>query len=55
MQGFIKTMFGDKRTVMVAVASIIIAFAALHSPATAFAGAILPLCLLAGAAYLARH
>jgi len=55
MHGFIKTLFGDRRTFIVAVSSIIIAYATLHSPATAFAGVILPLCLLAGAAYLARY
>lgn len=55
MQGFFKTLFGDKYTLVVAASSILVAFAVLHSPATAFAGLILPFCLLAGAAYLARR
>ena len=55
MQGFIKTLFGDKRTLLVAVFSILIAYAVLHSPASLYAGIILPFCLLAGAAYLAKH
>lgn len=55
MQGFIKTLFGDTNTLAATAASILIAFAVLHSPATILAGLILPLCLLAGAAYLARH
>ncbi len=55
MQGFIKTLFGDKHTLAVAAASGLIAFAVLHSPATILAGLIFPLCLLAGAAYLARR
>jgi hypothetical protein len=55
MQGFVKTLFGDKHTLAVAAASVLIAFAVLHSPATIMAGLILPLCLLASAAYLARR
>lgn len=55
MQGFIKTLFGDKRTFAVAALSILFALAVLHSPAAILAGLVLPFCLLAGAAYLARH
>lgn len=55
MQGFIKTLFGDKRTLAVVALSILVALVLLHSPAAPLAGLVLPLCLLAGAAYLARH
>jgi hypothetical protein len=55
MQGFIKTLFGDKYTLGVAVGCIVIAAALLHSPAAIFAGLVLPVCLLCGAAYLARR
>ena len=55
MQGFIKTLFGDKRTLAVTALSILVAVVVLHSPAFLAAGMVLPLCLLAGAAYLARH
>lgn len=55
MQGFIKTLFGDKHTVGVTAASIVIALAVLHTPEAALAGILLPCCLLAGAAYLAKR
>ncbi len=55
MQGFIKTLFGDKRTLAVAGGSMLVALAVLHSPVAAWAGLVFPACLLAGAAYLARH
>jgi len=55
MQGFIKTLFGDRRTLAVAAASLLIALAILHSPAAITAGLIFPVCLLASAAYLAGH
>lgn len=55
MQGFFKTLFGDKRTLAVAGLSILAVFAVLHSPAAPLAGLVLPLCLMAGAAYLAKH
>ncbi|HYP62742.1 MAG TPA: hypothetical protein VEQ16_02575 [Acidocella sp.] len=55
MQGFIKTLFGDKRTLAVAGLSILAALAVLHTPAAVLAGLVLPFCLLGGAAYLARH
>ena len=38
MQGFVKTLFGDKHTLAVAVSSVLIALAVLHSPATTMAG-----------------
>ena len=55
MQGFIKTLFGDKRTLAVAAVSILSVLVVLHSPAAILAGLVLPICLLAGTAYLARH
>ncbi|WP_298161646.1 hypothetical protein [Acidocella sp.] len=55
MQGFIKTLFGDKNTLMVAGGSILLAVGLLHTPAHELAGVALPLCLLAGAGYLARR
>ncbi|MDE2238801.1 MAG: hypothetical protein KGJ73_02585 [Rhodospirillales bacterium] len=55
MNGFIKTLFGDKRTLAVTALSILVTLAVLHSPVLLAAGLVLPLCLLAGAAYLARH
>lgn len=55
MQGFIKTLFGDKRTLAVTAASVLVALVVLHSPASLVAGVVLPLCLLAAAAHLARH
>jgi hypothetical protein len=55
MQGFIKTLFGDKYTLIVAACSGVVAFAVLHSPAAILAGVILPICLLGGVAYLARR
>jgi hypothetical protein len=55
MQGFIKTLFGDKRTLAVAGLSILTTLAVLHSPAAILAGLVLPFCLLGSAAYLARH
>ena len=55
MQGFIKTLFGDKHTLGVVGLSIIAAALVLHTPAAILAGALLPCCLLGGAAYLAKH
>jgi O-antigen/teichoic acid export membrane protein len=55
MQGFIKTLFGDKYTVGVAALSIVVAVVILHTPVAVLAGIALPCCLLAGAAYLAKH
>ncbi len=55
MQGFIKTLIGDRTTLAVAVADVLIALALLHSPAARFSGLVLPLCLLASVAFLARR
>ncbi len=55
MQGFIKTLFGDKYTLAVAGGCIVIAVALLHTPGASFTGLVLPACLLGGAAYLAKH
>ena len=55
MQGFLKTLFGDRHGLAVAASSVLIAIAILHSPATLLAGLIFPICLLAGVAYLARR
>ncbi|MDE8350176.1 MAG: hypothetical protein POG74_11985 [Acidocella sp.] len=55
MQGFIKTLFGDTSTLAVTAGAIFAAVLVLHSPVPALAGAVLPLGLLAGAAYLARR
>ncbi|MBB5373411.1 hypothetical protein [Acidocella aromatica] len=55
MRGFIKTLFGDQRTLSVVGLSILVAVVVLHSPAELAAGLALPVSLLAGAAYLARH
>lgn len=55
MKPLFKTLFGDRRTIAVAAASLLVTALVLYSPAAAFAGAVLPVCLLGGAAYLARH
>lgn len=55
MRGFLKTLFGDKRTLAVAGLSILVALAVMHTPAAPLTGLVLPPCLLAAAAYLARH
>jgi len=55
MQGFIKTLFGDKYTLGVAGICILVAVALLHTPAAILVGAVLPISLLGGAAYLARR
>ena len=55
MQGFIKTLIGDKHTLAVAAANVLIALALLHSPAARTTGLVLPLCLLGSAAFLARR
>lgn len=55
MRGFIKTLFGDAGTLAVTGLSIVIAFAVLRSPAAPYAGLALPLCLLGGAAWLAKR
>jgi hypothetical protein len=55
MQGFIKTLFGDARNVAVAAICISIAALLLITPAAIVTGLVLPIALLAGAAYLAKH
>lgn len=55
MQGFIKTLFGDRRTFIIAAISIIAAYAILHTQFAELAGLLLPVLLLCGANYLAKH
>jgi hypothetical protein len=55
MQTFIKTLVGDGRNFLVAGVCIGFAVLLLHSPLTMFAGIGLPVALLAGAAYVAKH
>jgi hypothetical protein len=55
MRGFIKTLFGDARTLCVAAICILLAVLILHSPYAIIAGIALPVTLLIGAAYLAKH
>ncbi len=55
MRVFMKTVFGDIPTLLVAGLCLAVAIAILHTPAAILAGAVLPLCLLGGAAYLARR
>ncbi|NNM57521.1 hypothetical protein [Acidocella sp.] len=55
MRALFKTLFGSARTIGAAAAAAGLAVLALHGPAPALAGAVLPVALLAGAAYLARH
>jgi hypothetical protein len=55
MRGLIKTLFGDARHLVVVAGCIIVTLALLHTclaPAAAF---VLPVSLLAGAAYLAKR
>jgi hypothetical protein len=55
MRGFMKTLFGDLATLLVAALCPIVAIAILHTPAAILAGAVLPIGLLCGAAYLATR
>jgi hypothetical protein len=55
MRGFIKTLFGDARNFCTAAICVSIGAALLHTPLAAIAGFALPVILLAGAAYLAKH
>ena len=55
MMALFKTLFGSARTIAAAAAAVILADLALHGPVPALAGAVLPVAMLAGAAYLARH
>ena len=53
MKALFKTLFGSARTIAAAAGAVFLAGLALHGPAPALAGAVLPAALLAGAAYLA--
>jgi hypothetical protein len=55
MRGFIKTLFGDARNFCTAAICVGGAALVLHTPAAVAAGVVLPVGLLIGAAYLARH
>jgi hypothetical protein len=55
MRGFMKTLLGDIATLRVTALCLIVAIAILHTPAAILAGAVLPICLLCGAAYLATR
>jgi hypothetical protein len=55
MRGFIKTLFGDTRNFCTAAVCVGIGVALLHTPLAVLAGLALPVTLLAGAAYLAKH
>lgn len=55
MQGFIKTLFGDRRTFLIAAISVIAALAVLHTQFAPLAGLLLPVLLLCGANHLAKH
>jgi hypothetical protein len=55
MRGIIKTLFGDARNVAVATLCVGSAVVLLHTFMTHYAGIFLPVSLLAGAAYLAKH
>lgn len=54
MQGFFKTLFGTKHTLAVVLFSVVFTAIVLRSPMPGAAGLVLPLSLLAGAAYLAK-
>ncbi len=53
MRALFKTLFGSARTISAAAVAVVLAGLALHGPAPVLAGAVLPVALLAGAAYLA--
>jgi hypothetical protein len=55
MQGFIKTLFGDLRTVITAAFCIGLAIVLLHTKLYPLTGLVFPLSLLAAAAYLAKR
>jgi hypothetical protein len=55
MRGFIKTLIGDKRNFFVAAICILAAVILLHTPAAPLAGFALPVLLLCGVGYLAKH
>lgn len=55
MRALIKTLFGDRHTLSVVALSLGVAWTLLHSPWADATGYVLPVCLQAGAAWLARH
>lgn len=55
MQGFIKTLFGDRRTFLIAAISVLAVYGLLHTQFGALAGLLLPVLLLCGANHLAKH
>jgi hypothetical protein len=55
MRDLFKTLFGDARNVCTAAICVAIGAAFLHTPLAVLAGIALPITLLAGAAYLAKH
>jgi hypothetical protein len=55
MQGFIKTLFGDRRTVIVAGFCIMLSIFLLHTTLHPLTGLVFPLSLLGAAAYLAKN
>jgi hypothetical protein len=55
MRALIKTLIGDKRNFFTAAICILIAVIVLHTRAAPLTGLALPLMLLCGAAYLAKH
>ncbi|GAA5263903.1 hypothetical protein ACOSOMT5_P0323 [Acidiphilium sp. MT5] len=55
MRGLIKTLIGDARNLGCIAIITALAAALIASPARLFAGALIPLALLAAAAYLARR
>jgi hypothetical protein len=55
MRGLLKTLFGDRRNMLTAAACILTAVIILHTPAAPFSGLLLPVLLLCGTAYLAKH
>jgi hypothetical protein len=54
MRGFIKTLFADRLTFIIAALNIVIVFAVLRTPAAPLAGVIFPLGVFGGAVYLTK-
>ncbi len=55
MRGFVKTLFGGRRSFLTSCACILLGVVILHTPFARLAGVVLPVALLAGAGYLAKH
>jgi hypothetical protein len=55
MRGFVKTLFGDRRSFLTSFACILLAVVVLQTPFERIAGVVLPVALLAGLGYLAKH